>query len=314
MKREVNPQVYELYLKGSYYLNNRRRTPWRRGWSTSTRRSRGSHRRLAYAGLADGYITLAHGADPPRMPSCARRQRRDGVELDGSLPQESSPSAPSRGTRNGTGRRNRALRRAIELNPALRWRTTRGVVPRASGADAGGDRRAHQGARSRSAEPASHAWLGELYRWNGQYDLAIAEARKSIELNPKFPPAISCWAGRATTKASRTRPSKPCGRRRGKRELALGAGCHVREGRADGRGAPDAGGAEQAPVRSWTALWRGPCPPRSATRTMRSSGSAMSRTTSGRRGCSARSGRSSSSRSATIRGSGDAAQDERAFS
>jgi len=28
MTREVNPEVYELYLKGSYYLNSRRRMPW----------------------------------------------------------------------------------------------------------------------------------------------------------------------------------------------------------------------------------------------------------------------------------------------
>lgn len=36
--------------------------------------------------------------------------------------------------------------------------------------------------KAREADPLNPlhtAWLGELYRWNGQYDLAIAEARKS---------------------------------------------------------------------------------------------------------------------------------------
>jgi len=32
--------------------------------------------------------------------------------------------------------------------------------------------------------PLHTAWLGELYRWEGRYEEALEEVRKSLELNP----------------------------------------------------------------------------------------------------------------------------------
>ena len=38
-----------------------------------------------------------------------------------------------------------------------------------------------------SLEPLYPAWLGYMYWWEGDFDKAIAEAQKALELNPDFP-------------------------------------------------------------------------------------------------------------------------------
>ncbi len=191
--REVNPQVYEAYLKGMFYLNQSTPDALQKGMEYLHQAvEMDPTDPLAYAGLADGYLTLAHGADPP--PDALGRAKaaaRTAVELDGTLPQ----GMFAMGAIKGYGEWDwpggiSALRRTTELNPSfamahyhLAWfLALQGQMKEAIAE--------HIKAREDDPlNPLHTAWLGELYRWNGQPELAMAEARKALELNAKFPPA-----------------------------------------------------------------------------------------------------------------------------
>ena len=262
MRREVNPHVYELYLKGSYYLNQSTPAALEKGMEYLHQAvEEDPTDALAYAGLADGYITLAHGADPPQDALVrAKAAARTAVELDGTLPHGMFALGAIKGYHEwdwpgGIA----ALRRTIELNPSfamahyhLAWfLALQGQMQEAIA----------EHIKAREADPLNPlhtAWLGELYRWNGQYDLAITEARKSIELNPKFPPGhfvlgSTCYdqgklaeAIEAMRQAAEANPNW---------RWALGA-MYARVGRtAEAR--QMLAELNKLPIRSWTAMWRG---------------------------------------------------------
>jgi serine/threonine protein kinase/tetratricopeptide (TPR) repeat protein len=190
--REVNPQVYEAYLKGMFYLSQSTPDALQKGMDFLHQAvEKDPTDPLAYAGLAGGYITLAHGADPPPDAMFrAKAAARTALELDGTLPQAVFALGVIKGYDEWDWPgAEQTLRRAIELNPSfamahyhLAWFLA--LVGRMPEAIA-------EHIRAREADPLNPlhtAWLGELYRWDGQYERAIAEAEKSIELNPKFPP------------------------------------------------------------------------------------------------------------------------------
>ena len=191
--RTVNPQVYEAYLKGMFYLNQSTPDALQKGMDYLHHAVETDPTDpLAYAGLADGYVELAHGAKPPPDALVrARAAARTAIELDGTLPQGMFALGAIKGYEDwdwpgGIA----AMRRTIELNPSfamahyhLAWfLALQGQMPEAIA----------EHIKAREADPLNPlhtAWLGELYRWNGQDDLAIAEARKALELDPKFPAA-----------------------------------------------------------------------------------------------------------------------------
>ena len=217
---------------------------------------------LAYAGLADGYITLMHGANPPAdVVARAKAAARTAVELDGSLPQAVFAMGAIKGYVEWDWPVGIAtFRRAIELNPSfamahyhLAWfLALQGQMQEAIA----------EHIKAREADPLNPlhtAWLGELYRWNGQHDLAIAETKKAIELNPKFPPS---YFVQGLTYADQGQWNKAVEMMRQASEagpgLALGdrARC-PRVPAARPRLGRLLAELEKEPTSSWTALWRG---------------------------------------------------------
>jgi tetratricopeptide (TPR) repeat protein len=132
---------------------------------------------------------MAHGADP--SPDALRRAKaaaQTAVELDPALPQAVCALGIIKGYDEwdwAGGERD--LRRAIDLNPSfamahyhLAWFLA--VEDRLPEAIA-------EHIKARDVDPLNPlhtAWLGELYRLNGEPEKAIAEARKALELNPAF--------------------------------------------------------------------------------------------------------------------------------
>src|SRR6266513_2269859 len=89
--RLVNPEAYEAYLKGRYYLSNQftmvQPLNMAKGYfEESIRKDPGFA--LAYSGLADSYVYLAfygHGQSPDRAYSSAKGALHKALELDDSI-------------------------------------------------------------------------------------------------------------------------------------------------------------------------------------------------------------------------------------
>ena len=189
--RQVNPATHEAYLKGMFFLHQSTPEGTRKGMAYLREAvEKDPVDPLGYAGLANGYITLAHGADPPEDALLrAKSATRTALELDGTLAEAVFALGVIKGYDEWDWEgADQAIQRALELNPSfamahyhLAWyRALFGRMEEAI----------EEHKRAREADPLNPlhtAWLGELYRMEGRYKEALDEAQKAIELNPKFP-------------------------------------------------------------------------------------------------------------------------------
>jgi serine/threonine-protein kinase len=188
--RDVNPKVWEAYQRGMFLLSQTTPDAFKKGMEYLHQAvEMDPTDALAYAGLANGYITLAHGPDPsPDALFRAKAAATTAIELDPTLPQAVFSLGVIKGYHEwdwAGGERD--LRRAIELNESfamahyhLAWFLALvGRLPEAI--------QEHIKAREDDPRNPLHtAWLGELYRMDKQYDKAVAEVQKATELSPAF--------------------------------------------------------------------------------------------------------------------------------
>jgi serine/threonine-protein kinase len=183
--RTIDPQTYEAYLRGMYFLQQNTAEDRRRGITyleDAVARNPGDAH--AYAGLALGYATLGHGpASPPDAWQRARAAAERAVTLDPELAEAHAALADVRVYfDNDWAGAEREFRRTIELNPSLAlnhyhyaWYLL--LVGRFDEAIA--EQKLAQ--QLDPLTPVFTADLGELYLWVGRDDDAIAEARKVLE-------------------------------------------------------------------------------------------------------------------------------------
>lgn len=189
--RRVNPETYELYLKGMHHLNKFTPEGFETGLSYLNRAIDSDPADpLAYAGLALAYAIMGHDPRPPpqALPR-AKAAALKALELDEALAEAHEALAEVRIYHDwdlaGAGR---SFHRAMELNPNLamahgqyawfltifgRWDEALAEQKRAQELD--------------PLAPVFTAWLGWMYLWLERYEEAMVEARKSLELNPDFP-------------------------------------------------------------------------------------------------------------------------------
>src|SRR6266542_848296 len=193
--RPVTPEAHELYLKGRYELNKQTEASLRKAiddFGKAIEKDPGFA--PAYAGFADSYSFLRSTYAAPKdvMPQ-AREAARRALELDDTL----AEAHVSMGLTlffydfDWAGAE-KELRRAIELNPNLAdahdaYATFLAGMNRSAEAVAEID-------RARRLDPLSLLILSDaawVYYCMRQYDRAIEESRKAIELDPNF------WPGHA---------------------------------------------------------------------------------------------------------------------
>ena len=193
--RPVTPEAHELYLKGRYELNKQTEASLRKAiddFRKAIEKDPGFA--PAYAGLADSYSFLRSTYAAPKdvMPQ-AREAARRALELDDTL----AEAHVSMGLTlffydfDWAGAE-KELRRAIELNPNLAdahdaYATFLAGMNRSAEAVA-------EIERARRLDPLSLLILSDaawVYYCMRQYDRAIEESRKAIELDPNF------WPGHA---------------------------------------------------------------------------------------------------------------------
>ena len=195
-KREtVNPQAYELMLKGLFYR--------RKGGTENSKKAVEYYNQaialeptyaLAYAELSACYRDLAAGSvlDPKEFTPKAEAAARNALELDESLADAHYAMALSKRDAWEWATAEREYRRAIELNPNLsaahlRYAFYLNLVRRHEQAIA-------EIERARELDPlwpSINANVGYVLYFARQYDRAIEALQKTLELDQNFPPTYN---------------------------------------------------------------------------------------------------------------------------
>jgi tetratricopeptide (TPR) repeat protein len=187
----VSPETYSLYVKGMYFLD--------KGTQEGATRGIGFLREalehdpgdaLAWAGLAVGYITAAHGpAPPPDALTLARAAAERALRLDSTLAETMASLAFIKGYYEWDwDASDQLFRKAIALNPnsslAHYWYSWQlALFGRMEEAIA-----EHRLAQAVDPlNPLNTEWLGYLLFWQGKYDEAMGEARRSLALDSASP-------------------------------------------------------------------------------------------------------------------------------
>jgi TolB-like protein/Tfp pilus assembly protein PilF len=185
-----NNEAYEFYLKGRFFWNKRKGADLKRAIDYFNQAiARDPKYALAYSGLADSYLLLSvYGAASPRdsIPQ-AKAAARKALDLDNTLPEAHASwgrilSGYDFAFQQGIAE----FERAIELNPnyatARHWLSNTPLV-----ALGDFDRAIAEGKRSVELDPLSminNADLGNTYFYARRYDKAVSALKKAIEIDP----------------------------------------------------------------------------------------------------------------------------------
>jgi len=193
-RRTVNPEAYEAYLKGMFYLT--KLTPeWiEKGFGYLQQAiDKDPTNPLPYAELALGYCLVAHSSSPPPDAFVrAEAATAKALELDSASAEAQTALALVKlyWDWDFVGAE-LAFRRALELNPSLAmahahyaWYLL--LFARTNEALA----EAKRAAELDPLMPLYTAWVGWVSQDQGLLDDAIEEARKSLELNPTLPDGL----------------------------------------------------------------------------------------------------------------------------
>lgn len=187
---KVDPATYELYLRGTFFLNKSTPEDFAKGMDFLHQAvERNPADPLAWAGLAFGYITLGHGpAPPPDAWPRGRAAALRALKLDPDLAEGHAALADIRLYYEWDWEgAEKAFKRAFELNAsdpfnhyhyawylALFGRMDEAIIE-------------HKKARDLDPFfPLHTAWLGGLYWIAGRQEEAAAEALKSLEMDAGF--------------------------------------------------------------------------------------------------------------------------------
>ena len=186
--------AYTFYLKGRYYWNERNKESLEKSikyFEEAIRRDAGFA--LAYAGLADSYIVLVDGTHLPRSEGFpkAKEAARKALELDDTLAEAHTSLGNILRAEWDWIRAEEEFAKALQANPnyatAHHWYSIHllclGRVDEAM-------RELKIAEELDPLSPMIHAYGGGwVYASTRQYDTALAELDKSLELDPNFLPA-----------------------------------------------------------------------------------------------------------------------------
>ena len=150
----VNPEAYELYLKGRFFWNKRTGTDLRKAIDYFNQAiAKDPNYALAYAGLADSYLLLPNygGAPTADVVPPARAAVTKALELDDSLAEAQA---------------------SLGLLDTLDLRLERAIA------------HTERAVQLKPSYATGHHWLGLGHLSLGHFDQAIAEGKRATELDP----------------------------------------------------------------------------------------------------------------------------------
>jgi TolB-like protein/tetratricopeptide (TPR) repeat protein len=185
----VNPEAYELYLKGRFFWNKRTGDDLRKSIEYLKQAvAKDPGYALAYAALADSYGLLRFygGASPAESVVPAEAAAKKALELDDSLAEAHASLGLIATEELDLNRGVKEQERAIQLNPnyatAHHWLGLGFSTLRQP------DRSIAELKRALELDPLSmiiNADLSIIYLYAGRYDAAEAQARKTLEIDPR---------------------------------------------------------------------------------------------------------------------------------
>ena len=186
----VNPEAYELYLKGKFFAAKRTGADLRTSIEYfNLAIAKDPDYPLAYVGLADSHLLLsAYGAISPKESiSPAKAALKKALELDDSSAEAHASAGLLAGLELDLNRGISELERAIQLNP--NYATAHHWLARPLMAIGQSDRAIIEAKRAIELDPLSlicNADLGWIYFNARRYDEAEAQARKTLEMDSRF--------------------------------------------------------------------------------------------------------------------------------
>ena len=181
--RPVKPDAYELYLKGKHYMNKSMPADWQRGLVyLQEALDKNPADAYTYAWLAEAYITLGHGPNPPPdvFPKALAASQR-AIQLDSTLALGwATLSHYHTYFGKDWAMAEYAFDRANALNPNLAYNHFHRAWFLALFGRMNEAIEEHKLAQELDPfTPDQTAWLGELYRWVGMYDEGIIQTEKA---------------------------------------------------------------------------------------------------------------------------------------
>jgi tetratricopeptide (TPR) repeat protein len=186
----VNPEAYELYLRGKFFAEKRTGADLRKSIEYYDQAiAKDPNYPLAYVGLADSQMLLtAYGALSTKEAAApARAALKKALELDDSLAQAHASSGLLATLELDLKRAIPELERAIQLNP--NYATAHHWIALPLTAIGQSDRGIAEGKRAIELDPLSliiNADLCWVYFNSRHYDEAEAQARKTLEMDSHF--------------------------------------------------------------------------------------------------------------------------------
>jgi len=188
----ANPEAYELYLKGRFFWNKRTGADLRTAIEYFNQAlGKDPSYALAYAGLADSYglLHVYGAASPADSQPQAKAAAKKALELDDTLAEAHTSLASVLNQYDFDSEQSlKEFERAIQLNPnyatAHQW-----LAYGPLSALGQFDRAIAEGKRAVELDPLSlinNTALGNDYFVARRYDEAIAQLRKTIEMDPRF--------------------------------------------------------------------------------------------------------------------------------
>src|SRR5436189_4741269 len=185
----VNPEAYELYLKGRFFWNKRTGDDLRKSieyLKQAIAKDPGYAR--AYAALADSYGLLRFygGASPAESVVPAEAAAKKALELDDSLAEAHASLGLIATEELEINRGVNELERAIQLNP--NYATAHHWLGLALATLQQSDRSIGELKRALELDPLSmiiNADLSIIYLYARRYDAAEAQARKTLEIDSR---------------------------------------------------------------------------------------------------------------------------------
>jgi TolB-like protein/tetratricopeptide (TPR) repeat protein len=186
----VNPEAYELYLRGKFFAEKRTGADLRKSIEYYDQSiAKDPNYPLAYVSLADSHLLLtAYGDTSPKESiTPAKVALKKALELDDSLAQAHASSGLLATLELDLNRAISELERAIQLNP--NYATAHHWIALPLMFVSHFDRGIAEGKRAIELDPLSliiNADLCWMYFNARRYDEAEAQARKTLEMDPRF--------------------------------------------------------------------------------------------------------------------------------